>query len=45
MSEIGLGQIVTGVGRGIALDRDGNYAKIQKTYNALVFGQGRKIIG
>ncbi len=45
MAEIGLGQIVTGVGRGIALDRDGNYAKIQKTYNALVFGQGRKING
>jgi len=45
MSEIGLGQIVTGIGRGIALDRDGNYAKIQKTYDALVHGQGRKIIG
>ncbi len=45
MAEIGLGQIVTGVGRGIALDRDGNYGKIQKTYNALVFGQGRKING
>ena len=34
------GQIVDGVGRGIALDRDGNYEKIKKTYNALVFGLG-----
>lgn len=45
MAKIGLGQIVSGVGRGIALDRDGNYAKIQKTYNALVFGLGRKFSG
>lgn len=42
MDEIGLGQIVTGVGRGIALDRDQNYGKIQKSYEALVMGIGRK---
>lgn len=41
MRQIGTGQIVGGVGRGIALDRDGNYGKIQRAYNALVFGQGR----
>jgi len=41
MSEIGLGQIVTGVGRGIALDRDGNYGKIKRAFDALVFGVGR----
>jgi 2,3-bisphosphoglycerate-independent phosphoglycerate mutase len=41
MNEIGLGQIVTGVGRGIALDRDGNYGKIKRAYDALVFGVGR----
>ena len=41
MDEIGLGQMVTGVGRGIALDRDGNYGKIQRAYNALVMGVGR----
>ncbi len=40
--EIGVGRIVTGVGRGIALDRDGNYAKTRKAYDALVFGAGRK---
>lgn len=41
MDAVGLGQIVTGVGRGIALDRDGNYGKIQRTYDALVTGAGR----
>ena len=40
LNEIGRGQIVDGVGRGIALDRDGNYGKIQKTYEALVLGKG-----
>ncbi len=42
MEEIGLGQIVSGVGRGIALDRDGNYARIKRAYDALVFGSGKK---
>lgn len=42
MEAIGLGQIVSGVGRGMALDRDGNYAKIQCTYDSLVSGIGRK---
>jgi 2,3-bisphosphoglycerate-independent phosphoglycerate mutase len=41
IEQIGLGQIVSGVGRGLALDRDGNYQKIQKAYDALVFGRGR----
>ncbi len=40
MSEIGLGQIVTGIGRGIALDRDRNYGKIKRAYDALVMGTG-----
>ena len=43
MDEIGLGEIVSGVGRGIALDRDGNYAKIKRAYDALVSGAGRKV--
>jgi 2,3-bisphosphoglycerate-independent phosphoglycerate mutase len=38
---IGIGQIVSGIGRGIALDRDGNYSKTQKAYDAFVFGKGR----
>lgn len=40
VQEIGVGQIVTGVGRGLALDRDGNYARIRKAYEALVYGAG-----
>jgi len=39
---IGVGQIVSGIGRGIALDRDGDYAKTQRAYDALVFGIGKK---
>lgn len=38
VEEIGVGQIVSGVGRGIALDRDGNYNKTKRAYDALVFG-------
>jgi 2,3-bisphosphoglycerate-independent phosphoglycerate mutase len=41
MNEIGLGRIVTGIGRGIALDRDGNYGKTQRAFDALVSGSGR----
>lgn len=41
MTEIGIGEIVSAVGRGIALDRDGNYGKIKKAYDALVFGVGK----
>jgi 2,3-bisphosphoglycerate-independent phosphoglycerate mutase len=42
--KIGIGKIVTGVGRGIALDRDRNYEKTQCAYDALVFGRGKKHI-
>ncbi len=41
LNTIGIGQVVTGVGRGIALDRDGNYAKIKRAFDALVIGKGR----
>jgi len=40
ISEIGVGQIVSAIGRGIALDRDGNYGKIKKAYDAFVSGIG-----
>jgi 2,3-bisphosphoglycerate-independent phosphoglycerate mutase len=40
IAEIGVGQIVSGVGRGIALDRNGNYAKTRRAYEALVDGVG-----
>lgn len=42
IDEIGVGQIVSGVGRGIALDRDGNYARTQRAFEAFVLGTGRK---
>jgi 2,3-bisphosphoglycerate-independent phosphoglycerate mutase len=42
LDTIGIGQIVTGVGRGIALDRDGNYGKTKRAFDAMVFGDGRK---
>jgi 2,3-bisphosphoglycerate-independent phosphoglycerate mutase len=41
VEEIGIGRIVSGVGRGLALDRDGNYGKTQRAYDALVLGVGR----
>ena len=40
MRDIGLGTIVSAAGRGVALDRDGNYAKIKKAYEAMVLGRG-----
>ena len=40
LQKIGRGEVVDGVGRGIALDRDGNYEKIRRTYEAMVFGKG-----
>jgi len=43
MDEIGIGQVVSGIGRGFALDRDGNYARIQRAYDALVSGVGKKV--
>jgi 2,3-bisphosphoglycerate-independent phosphoglycerate mutase len=41
VDEIGVGRIVSGVGRGIALDRDGDYNKTRRAYHALVLGIGR----
>jgi 2,3-bisphosphoglycerate-independent phosphoglycerate mutase len=44
MNQIGIGQVVSGIGRGIALDRDGNYGKIKRAFEALVNGVGRPCI-
>lgn len=41
VSEIGIGKVVTGMGRGIALDRDANYGKIKRAFDALVNGLGK----
>jgi 2,3-bisphosphoglycerate-independent phosphoglycerate mutase len=40
VQEIGIGEIVSGIGRGIALDRDGNYDKTKKAFEAFVLGIG-----
>jgi len=42
IAAIGVGRVVTGVGRGLALDRNGNYAKTRRAYEALVDGVGTK---
>jgi 2,3-bisphosphoglycerate-independent phosphoglycerate mutase len=44
VTEIGVGKVVTGMGRSIALDRDGNYNKTRSAYDALVYGIGKKQI-
>ena len=40
LEEIGLGRIVDGVGRGVVLDRDKNYDKVKRAYDALTDGAG-----
>ena len=40
LKSIGRGVIVDGVGRGVALDRDGNYAKVKRAYDAMTLGTG-----
>ena len=40
LDEIGLGRVVDGVGRGVVLDRDKNYDKVKRAYDAMVDGVG-----
>jgi 2,3-bisphosphoglycerate-independent phosphoglycerate mutase len=44
MEEIGVGQVVSGIGRGLALDRDGNYGKIKRAFDAFVSGVGKIVV-
>ncbi len=44
LERIGRGEIVDGVGRGIALDRDGNYNKVRRAYEAMTLGKGTQYI-
>jgi 2,3-bisphosphoglycerate-independent phosphoglycerate mutase len=44
LEEIGLGQVVSGVGRSLALDRDGNYEKTRRAFDACVSGTGRHFL-
>lgn len=43
MNELGVGEVASGIGRAFALDRDGDYMKTKRAYDALVFGLGRQI--
>ena len=40
MEQKGVGCIVSGVGRGIALDRDQNWGKVQRAYESIANGKG-----
>ena len=40
LAQIGAGKVVSGVGRGLALDRDGNFDKVKKAYDSMVAGSG-----
>ena len=40
LEEIGLGLVVDGAGRGVVLDRDKNYDKVKRGYDAMVDGVG-----
>ena len=40
LDQIGLGRVVDGVGRGVVLDRDKNYDKVKRAYDAMVDGVG-----
>ena len=40
LEDAGAGYIVDGVGRGVALDRDKNYDKVKRAYDAMVDGVG-----
>jgi len=42
MESIGTGTLVSGVGRGVALDRDLNWPKVRRAYDSLVSGTGTR---
>ena len=43
MNVLGIGQIASGIGRGLALDRDGDYLKTKLAYDAMAFGTGLRV--
>ncbi len=43
LSQLGIGQVATAMGRGIALDRDGNYERTRQAFDALVSGVGKRV--
>ena len=45
MSEIGVGEVATVMGRYYAMDRDNRWERVEKAYRALVFGEGEAAAG
>jgi len=43
MNALGIGELASGIGRGWALDRDGDYRRTKQAYDALAYGIGRKV--
>jgi len=43
--QLGLGEVVTIMGRHWSLDREDNWDRIEKAYRALVEGQGTRVTG
>lgn len=43
MSTLGLGQIVSVIGRYWALDREENWDRVEKAYRLLVYGEGKRV--
>jgi len=43
MTALGVGELASGIGRGLALDRDGDYRKTKQAYDALACGIGIKV--
>ena len=41
--ELGVGEVVTVIGRHWSLDREENWDRIEKAYRALVFGEGTRV--
>ncbi|QOV92043.1 2,3-bisphosphoglycerate-independent phosphoglycerate mutase [Humisphaera borealis] len=44
MAEIGVGRVATVSGRYWAMDRDNRWARVEKAYRAIVFGEGPKFL-
>jgi len=42
---LGLGQVVSVIGRYWSMDREENWDRIEKTYRMLVYGEGTRISG
>lgn len=42
LSELGIGEIATVMGRYFAMDRDKRWERVEKAYNAMIFGEGLK---